>query len=268
MNIRNRTLFEENYFEQKGKGEPIVFIHGSYATTSAWKKMVETLSKTHHCILFKLPGHGGAPEPNDFSNPSIDTELNILAKVVNQLTDQPIHLVGHSYGGVVALSQALKGNLNIQQLTLFEPVAAWVLDACHDTNMKFQVDLFIQNYRHDVSNNVPFACGQVIDFWGGEGAFASLPDFIKESMETLVENNIRHWDLCTDITSSLKDIHNCQVPTRLVYGTQSNAVAHSIAKHLFNELPNSSVHVIQGASHFLVTSHVNECLVTLNTPIS
>ncbi|MBT6032796.1 MAG: alpha/beta hydrolase, partial [Kordiimonadaceae bacterium] len=41
--------------------------------------------------------------------------------------DTGIHLVGHSYGGVVALAAALKDEFNIKKLTLFEPVAASVL---------------------------------------------------------------------------------------------------------------------------------------------
>lgn len=252
-----------DYFEEQGSGSPIVFVHGSYATTSTWKKMVSQLAENHRCISIKLPGHGGAPEANDFDAPTIETELNILEQVVNSLTDEPVHLVGHSFGGVVALAQTLKGNLNLSQVTLFEPVSTWVLDRVEDKEMSDRVQVFLNKYRQDAANKKHNVCGQVIDFWGVEGDFETFPDFIKEGMKPLLANNIRHWDLCTEIDSSLSDLKNCSVPTRLVYGDQSNPVARSICHYLEEHIPNSKKYKIEGASHFLVTSHSEECLQAL-----
>ncbi|MCK6264249.1 alpha/beta hydrolase [Vibrio sp. ZSDE26] len=248
------------YFEQQGSGPPIVFIHGSYATTSTWRKMVEQLSNHYHCILIKLPGHCGTPEPSDFSNPSIETELTLLEQVVTALTDQPVHLVGHSVGASIALAQAIKGNLKLRKVTLFEPVSVWVLRRAEDHEMANRVDTFLSTYRRDAANKAPYVCGQVIDFWAGEGAFDSLPDFIKQGMEPLVENNIRHWDMDLSTSYTLLDLKSCTVPIQLVCGTESNPVANAICEHLSEHLPNSDKHVIDGASHFLVTSHVEKCL--------
>lgn len=255
----------ENYFEQQGSGSPIVFIHGSFALTSTWKKMVEQLAVNHHCISIKLPGHG-MPDPNDFSEPTIETELSIIEQVIHRVSNEPIHLVGHSYGGVVALAQALKGNLALSQMTLFEPVAVWLLAVMKDMEMSERVELFLKKYRHDVSRKTPYACSQVIDFWGGEGAFEPLPDFIKDGMQALVKNNVRHWDISSTINSQLSGLQKCMVPTRIVCGDQSNPVAHAISDHLNREIPNSKKYVIEDASHFLVTSHVNECLSVLRDP--
>ncbi len=253
-----------NYFEVTGRGAPIVFIHGSYATTSTWKKMVEQLKANHLCISIKLPGHCGTPDPEDFSNPTIETELQIIEQVVSRLTDEPVHLVGHSFGGVIALAQALKGSLSISQLTLFEPVSVWVLDRVQDEKMIVNVQEFLTKYRQAVSNKESFASGQVIDFWGGKGAFDTLPVFIKDSMEPLVKNNIRHWNINASICSELSDLQKCTVPTRLVFGSKSNPVAHAICDHLSKQIPNCKKYLIDGASHFLVTSHTTECLQALN----
>jgi pimeloyl-ACP methyl ester carboxylesterase len=250
----------EKHFEEKGSGPPIVFIHGSYATTSTWKRIVDRLATTNRCISIKLPGHCGTPDPEDFSNPTIETELTILEHVVGSLTDEPIHLVGHSFGGVIALAQALKGNLPISQVSLFEPVAVWVLDVVHDEPMLARLNSFLARYRDDVAHNRPYACGQVLDFWGGEGSFEPLPDFIKQGMVPLVDNNIRHWDIGVGIDSQLSDLQACTIPTRLICGTESNPVARAICDHLGKLLPVSKNYTIEGASHFMVTTHISECL--------
>lgn len=253
---------------EHGSGEPMVFVHGSYATTSTWKKLIERLAPTHHCIAIRLPGHGGTPDPKDGDAPCIGTELTLLEAAVRQLTDQPIHLVGHSYGGVVALAQALKGSLPLAELTLFEPVATWVLDVANDRPMQARVEAFLSRYRRDAALGLPDVCGQVIDFWGGADDFAALPPHIREVMATMVANNLRHWDICTRAEHTQADLARMNVPTRLVCGTRSNQVAHAIVNHLHRLLPRSRRWEIDGASHGLVTSHAEACLSVLRAPIA
>lgn len=250
------------YYEQQGSNSnsPIVFIHGSYASTSTWKKMVQHLALTHHCISIKLPGHCGMPDPDDFNAPNISTELAIIESVIAELTNQPIHLIGHSFGGVVALALALKGTINISQLTLFEPVSTWVFKSVGALDMTAQVNSFIQGYRESISNNEVYACGQVIDFWGGKGSFAPLPDFIKDGMVPLTNNNNRHWTLCENTHHHRSALNALAIPTKLVCGSASNLIAQAIVQHLSHELPNAKQYIIPGASHFLVTSHANECV--------
>ncbi|SGY88403.1 Alpha/beta superfamily hydrolase [Moritella viscosa] len=259
-NNNENTTTVPCYYEQQGSGSPIVFIHGSYATTSTWKKIVQQLANTHHCISIKLPGHSGMPDPDDFSAPNINTELHIIESVVTKLTNQPIHLIGHSFGGVVALALALKGSIEIQELTLFEPVSTWVLESVEDRGMMARVNEFVQDYRQGISNNEPYVCGKVIDFWAGKGAFNLLPDFIKDAMVPLTANNNRHWTLSMNIHLNRKTLNALTIPTRLVCGSVSNPVAQAIVNHLSNELANSKKYMIQGASHFLVTSHATQCL--------
>jgi pimeloyl-ACP methyl ester carboxylesterase len=252
---------------EQGTGHPIVFVHGSYATTSTWKKLIERLAPTHHCIAIKLPGHGGMPDPQDFDAPDIETELALIEAAVRERTDRPIHLVGHSYGGVVALVQALKGSLPLAELTLFEPVATWVLDAVGDQPMEAEVQAFLGRYRRDAALGLPDVCGQVIDFWGGAHDFAGLPPHIQAAMGTMVANNLRHWDICTSAQHTSADLARLAVPTRLVCGTRSNRVAHAIVDHLHRLLPHSRRFEIEGASHGLVASHADACLAALLTPV-
>jgi pimeloyl-ACP methyl ester carboxylesterase len=68
------------------------------------EKIIEPLAENHHCISIKIPGHCGMPSPGDFSNPTMETELEIIEQVVNLLTDEAVHLIGHSFGGVIALA--------------------------------------------------------------------------------------------------------------------------------------------------------------------
>ncbi|NRA82665.1 MAG: hypothetical protein HRU22_02430 [Gammaproteobacteria bacterium] len=100
--------------------------------------------------------------------------------------------------------------------------------------------------------------------WAGDGSFDALPPFIKDSMQPLLSNNIRHWDICTAPTNGLTDLQQCEIPTRLVCGDHFSPVANAICDHLNEQLPHRYKYNIAGASHFLVTSHSNDCVTALN----
>ena len=243
-----------DYYEQEGSGEPIVFIHGSFANTATWKAYFKALSQDYHCIAIKLPGHCDLADPEDMASPTIETELSIIEAVVAELTDKPIRLVAHSYGGVVAISLALKGSVEIKNITLYEPVPMWIFDTVGDRANATLLAEFLAGYRAAVAN------GRVIDFWCAGEVFDRLPELIKEGMIPLLENNLRHWDVGATLNHSMSELSEVTVPTQLVYGDCSNPAAAAICLHLADALPDTDVAVVNGANHFLVTSHANECI--------
>ncbi|QID19172.1 alpha/beta hydrolase [Nitrogeniibacter mangrovi] len=85
-------------------------------------------------------------------------------------------------------------------------------------------------------------------------------------MARLTRDNLRHWALCASIATHLDDLRALHCPTDLVCGTRSNDVAHAIVRHLHGALPDSTCHEIDGASHFMVTTHPEACLEILREP--
>ena len=90
MNMPSDGLLDQ-YIEQSGTGSPVVFIHGSFATPATWKRWFRVLAEHHHCIAIRLPGHDGAPDYNDYTQPDIATEVTLVERLVERLTDQPIN---------------------------------------------------------------------------------------------------------------------------------------------------------------------------------
>lgn len=251
------------YYEVRGVGSPILFIHGSYASTSTWRKMVDQLSGQHQCILFKLPGHCGLPDPTDFDMPTMNTELALINQVVAEVVREPLHVVGHSYGGVVALALALQGRVELRKLTLFEPVATWVLEIVDQPALLAKVADFLVQYRESIRQGVPKAGGRVIDFWCNSAEFQKIPSAVQEQLLLLQQNNLRHWDLCTKVSHSQQDITRITVPASLVVGSESVDVAHGIVDVLQGLMPAAKKTVIPGANHLLVTTHSDACFVAM-----
>ncbi|MEZ5756776.1 MAG: alpha/beta hydrolase [Emcibacteraceae bacterium] len=234
-----------------------IFIHGSFANANSWRKIIENLNGQNELMAINLPGHGGLIDPTDFDQPTLSPEFDVILDEIekHQQKFDDIHLIGHSYGGVVALEAALSLNLPIQKLTLFEPVYVSILKTYNHQPALKTVTEFVKDYEEAARKGEANACAKVIDFWGGSGSFDLIPDHIKTQMSFMTKNNLRHWKICNSISRKPDDYQSLELPVSIIHGGKSNQVAKTIAETLNNHLPHSRLEIIEPASHFMITSH-------------
>ena len=100
--------------ERLGQGPPILFVHGDIVGPKlTWRKQRE-LGERWSLMIPSRPGFGESPplERNDF-----ETEAPMFA----ELLGNGAHLVGHSYGAVIALLVAAQRPEAVRSLTVSEP---------------------------------------------------------------------------------------------------------------------------------------------------
>lgn len=104
------------FWREVGQGTALVFLHGSWQESSQWMAVIEQLSLDYHCLAPDLLGFGESENPN--IHYSIDLEVDCLAEWVKALKLPKVYLVGHSLGGWVAASFALKYSKQVAGLVL------------------------------------------------------------------------------------------------------------------------------------------------------
>jgi pimeloyl-ACP methyl ester carboxylesterase len=100
--------------ERLGVGPPVVFVHGDVVgPASTWRKQ-RKLAERWRLVVPRRPGFGASPplERNDFE---------IEAPLFAELLGDGAHLVGHSYGAVIALLAAARRPGAVRSLTVSEP---------------------------------------------------------------------------------------------------------------------------------------------------
>ena len=108
------------YVEQ-GKGTPVVFVHGAVGDLRYWEPQRDAFAKQHRFVAYTYRYHGLAPWPDDGKQYSAETHAADLAEFLQGLKSGPVHVVGLSYGGLLAAMVALKEPQLIRTLTLAEP---------------------------------------------------------------------------------------------------------------------------------------------------
>ena len=110
------------HFVIKGAGRPVVLIHGNPGSCQDWARLYGPLSSRYCGFAFDRPGHGHSDRPNHRLI-TVDVQAQMLHTALKALNvEQPI-LVGHSWGGALALAYALEFQDDVAGLVLLAPAA-------------------------------------------------------------------------------------------------------------------------------------------------
>jgi pimeloyl-ACP methyl ester carboxylesterase len=241
-----------------GSGAPIIFVHGSFATCSAWRRLVARLDTSAcNAIALDLPGWGESDSSPEECTSLVEYEAAAVEAVAAQSNAQSIHLVAHSHGGPVALAVALAGRIEIRTLTLFEPLPIFLLGKDEDAHVK--LSRFVVEYERAFDEGDHMAARAVVDLWGGAGSFEAMSANARDAIAAGTAQNIRQWKGNFAFRPSPDMLRELHVPTMLVHGERANGIAKLFVQRLRDLLPESNVADIVGASHFLIHTHAEEC---------
>ncbi|MEO7363948.1 MAG: alpha/beta hydrolase [Candidatus Saccharimonadales bacterium] len=101
-----------------GTGSPIVVLHGMLGSTAFWEPLTKFLQSKNRVIALDLLGFGDSPKPEN-SDYSTQQHTEAILRTLDELkVSEPIILVGHSMGAILALSFASRYPKNVARLVL------------------------------------------------------------------------------------------------------------------------------------------------------
>jgi pimeloyl-ACP methyl ester carboxylesterase len=110
------------HFVIKGAGRPVVLIHGNPGSCQDWSRLYGPLALRYCGFAFDRPGHGHSQRPNHRPI-TVEVQAQMLHHALKALNvEQPI-LVGHSWGGALALAYALEFPEDLSGTVLLAPAA-------------------------------------------------------------------------------------------------------------------------------------------------
>ncbi len=107
------------YYEEFGKGEPLMIVHGGPgASHDYFLPYLLPLARTNRLIFIDERGSGKSEVLDDSSKYTVENMVEDVEAVRKALNLGKMNLLGHSYGGVLALAYALKYQENLSHLVL------------------------------------------------------------------------------------------------------------------------------------------------------
>ena len=246
----------EPYFREAGAGPGVVCVHSNASSSSQWRALMENLASRFHVLAPDTHGAGKGPAWPDDRPFALRDEVALLEPVFAR-AGTPFSLVGHSYGGAVALIAALQQPQRLRALVLYEPTLFSLIDAA------FPPPNDADGIRQTVERagaalavgNRGAAAEHFIDFWMGAGAWRATPQSRRTAIEAAVVN-VQGWGraLFTEPTP-LKALGALTMPVLLMVGKNSPACARAVARLLSQALPRVETLEFEGLGHMGPVTH-------------
>jgi pimeloyl-ACP methyl ester carboxylesterase len=244
-------------YAECGAGPTIVLVPGSCSTGAAWRPVIATWNGQFRCVTTSLLGYGGTVERRTARDPDISHEAEMLESVVRK-AGRRAHLVGHSFGGLVALAVALRNRVPLASLVILEAPAPEVLRDRDEHQHYHAFREMTEAYFADFASGNAEAIAAMIDFYGGAGTYAAWPPRVRAyAIETTLVN-IRDWASAYGFALPAASLAALQISTLVVWGGQSNPAVQRANALLSECIRDGALATINDAAHFMIATHPNE----------
>ena len=244
-------------YSECGTGPTIVLVPGSCSTGAAWRPVIATWNGQFRCVTTSLLGYGGTVERRTAADPDISHEAEILESVVRKAGGR-VHLVGHSFGGLVALAVALRNRVPLASLVILEAPAPEVLRDRGEHQHYRAFRQMTEAYFAAFDGGNAEAIAAMIDFYGGAGTYASWPPRVRAYAVETTPVNILDWASAYGFALPAKSLATVQIPALVIRGEASHPAVQRANALLGESMGNAALATIDTAAHFMIATHPNE----------
>ena len=243
--------------EASGEGERVALVHASASSGAQWRGLRRRLEPAFRVIAPDLFGYGGTDPWPGHRPITLADEAALVGTALGD--DQaPVHLVGHSYGGAVALRFAIAHPDRVLSLTLIEPVAFHLLRegsgfarACLGEIEQLAATVL----RGLATGNCAAAMTSFVDYWNGPGAWGRFDPRRKAGCAATCARLALNFHAALSEPMPLYAFRRLRMPTLLLQGDRSPEPVREVTRLLGRTLPEARLTSIPGAGHMLPLTH-------------
>lgn len=227
-------------FIKKGNGPALILVHGTTADHTRWLPIIPYFENQFTVYAVDRRGRGLSGDSPGYS---LRKEAEDIAAVANSI-DEPLFILGHSYGGLVALEAALHID-KLQKLILYEPPIPAGLPLYPEGTIE-KMQTYIDNNKNEAALEVMLR--EVVGMPDHEFEKYRMLSVYKRRIE-LAPTIPREIMVELDFDFVPDRYENFNVPTLLLLGGDSPEIFHKITNILDEVLPNSIIVSMDGQRH-------------------
>jgi len=242
------------FFREAGSGPGVVCLHSNASSSSQWRGLTELLAARFHVLAPDTYGAGKSPPWPQGRKVALRDEVALLDPVFARAGER-FSLVGHSYGGGIALIGALAHRQRLRSMALYEPT----LFALVERESPNDVDGIRNAVAAAVAalgrGDAPAAARCFIDFWMDQGAFDRMPERVQAASAEAVRN-IQGWkEALFGEPTPAEAFAALDVPVLLMVGSKSPLSSRAVARRLGRLLPRAELAELEGLGHMGPITH-------------
>ena len=240
------------YYEDRGDGPPIVFVHGAILDRTQWNPQLDALADDYRVLAYDVRGHGRTG-PTDRESYTIELLADDLAAFVDALDLERPVVVGHSTGGCIAQVYAARHPDEISGLVLagtFGPEYLTLADRIQrDVVLRATIPPTRLVGYERVEKALIVWPNELLGKRGSSGDYGNVQR-LRERGEPMTTDEfaktIRAIHAFHDTTI---DYDAITVPTLVLYGENEPGLVHAHAARFADRIADVDVRAVPDAGH-------------------
>jgi pimeloyl-ACP methyl ester carboxylesterase len=237
-------------FLEAGSGPLVMLVHSSASGARQWRGLIDELKSHFQVRAVNLFGYGKTPPWPAESRQSLADQARLVEAALPAGADQ-ICLVGHSFGGAVAMKVATRLSGRVAKLVLLEPIPFQLLaqtgrmDAFAEaTNLCNIVK------KYGTVGEWAMAAEKFADYWTGAGTWQEMPPDRRLAFSEALKPNFFEWDAVMDDTTPVEE-WAALLPraTLLAFDPAGVSPTREIAAILRQSCPDWTFATVRGTGH-------------------
>jgi pimeloyl-ACP methyl ester carboxylesterase len=238
----------------------VIALHCSGADASQWGCLVDVLGDRYDVLA---PEHYGVESSGPWTGEQAFTLAAEAARIIALIDnhDDKVHVVGHSYGGGVALHVALARPRRIASMVLYEPSAFHLLRQMGGPGIQAHAE--ISELARSVGDAVLAgdyrgAAADFVDYWNGRGAWSAMRPRVQNALIRWAPKCPLDFRALMLEPAPVQAYRELTFPVLIMRGAHAPGPTRLIAEGLRDALPASALEVIAGAGHMGPLTHAKE----------
>lgn len=232
-------------WREQGEGPALLFIHGMGGDSGNWESEYAQFSDRYRVIGWDAPGYGGS-HPFEDDLPSVSDYVMAMASFLDALGIDQVHLVGHSYGGIMVTGFHRAFPKRVLSLTLAQPVVGGGVDkfAARESDIKGRGEeiekLGVEGYAklHAPRSCSPDALAEVVAKGIEVTGRMNVAGYLRQ-FRSLKHANIFEW------TSKPR------IPAMIIAGEHDRAATTKMVDKIGDKMPGIRKRTIPGIGHMI-----------------
>ncbi len=267
------------FYEQKGTGQPVIFVHGILCDYKGWDGQTDALSSRYTTLAYSRRYSQPNVREGDMTDSTVQNNATDLEALMSKLGITRAHLVGHSYGGYIAAYFATKHPDRLLSLTLVNAAVGTMLvkgtSALDALSLLFKSPSVAASARKFL--NGTNAAIKAIDSGDQAGTVRVFLPALENGRTDLPRKSEQFDQMAVDNAKTVKETKapfptvtkkeamGIRTPTLVMWGELSAPWDSKISQSLADAIPNCETAKIPGAGHFCLNekpSEVNRILLS------
>jgi pimeloyl-ACP methyl ester carboxylesterase len=241
-----------------GEGSPVVALHASASTGAQWRSLVGYIAGRLRVFTPDLPGYGRSSPPG--AGPGLGPDAAALGALIDRI-GAPVHLVGHSWGGALALKLAATRPEAVRSLTVVEPVAFHLLRRAAGPETEAWEEfraLGGATLRQAAEGDAVGAMRGFIDYWNGAGAWDRTSPRLRGFFLRCLPRVLGDFRAILSERAGRDELAAIACPALAVMGLESRAASMRLTEWVARALPRGRLGLVPEAGHLapLTDPHV------------